>query len=143
MRDEDKNVQVTESLLEQELTTYRLRLSKRQDIDAEIESMTHLMLSAQEHDETYMARQVLGADSLWRGWLANKRAETLRHLAMAKALELESFDRARLAFSRNEAAKSLARDARERRKNTQDQRAADCLEDLSRLQRNSFSTEFD
>lgn len=98
---------VTGLFLERELERHRRNLAESARIAAELAQIDGLREAAQADSGAIEARHMLGADSLWQGWLVRKRAEVLRHAALARAQEADSLTRARDAFARAEAAKSL------------------------------------
>ncbi len=108
----------TDLLLERELEKHRRNLAETARLEAELAQIDGMRRAAQADAGAIGARQMLGADSLWQGWLVNKRAEVLRRSAIARAQESDSLARARKAFSRVEAAETLAREEiAEKRKN--------------------------
>jgi hypothetical protein len=70
---------------------------------------------------------------LWQGWLARKRQDMLRQAARARAQELMTLDRARLAFSRTEAAETIRREAKMEALRKSRTREADAMEALGQL----------
>lgn len=102
-------------LLERDLEAHRRHLAESARLAAELRRIDDLRRAAQADAGAIGARQILGADALWQGWLVAKRADILRRTAMARAQEADSLTRARAAFSRSEAARSLVeQDLRER-----------------------------
>ena len=99
--------QVTTLFLEKDLETHRRNLANSARLLSELAQIDNLREAAQADQGSIGARQILGADALWQGWLVRKRAEVLRHTAMARAQEADSLARARIAFSRAEAAETL------------------------------------
>lgn len=104
----DDLTEATDLMLQQELDRHRRNLAETARLETELAQVDGMRRAAQADMATIGARQMLGADSLWQGWLVNKRAEILRQSAIARAQEADSLARARTAFSRVEAAQSLA-----------------------------------
>lgn len=113
----DDLTEVTALMLERELEQHRRNLAESARLDAELAQIDGLRAAAQADVGTVGARQILGADALWQGWLVNKRAEVMRRTAMARAQEADSLSRARDAFARAEAARALVRDALKEKRN--------------------------
>ncbi|ASP19773.1 hypothetical protein ANTHELSMS3_01057 [Antarctobacter heliothermus] len=105
----DDLTEATELLLERDLEKHRRNLAESSRLAGELAQIDGLRQAAQSDTGAINARQILGADTLWQGWLATRRAEILRHSAMARAQEADSLARAKTAFSRVEAARKLAR----------------------------------
>lgn len=106
----DEMIMATDLLLERDLEAHRRNRAESKRLAAELAQIDGMRLAAQSDPGTISARQILGADMLWQGWLATRRAEILRHSAMARAQEADSLARAKTAFSRAEAARGLARE---------------------------------
>ncbi|MGP6088714.1 hypothetical protein [Antarctobacter jejuensis] len=106
----DDLTEATDLLLERELEQHRRNLAETARLEGELAQIDAMRHAAQADVGAIGARQMLGADSLWQGWLVAKRATVLRQSAVARAQEANSLGRARLAFSRVEAAQSLARE---------------------------------
>ncbi|CUH79705.1 hypothetical protein [Tropicibacter naphthalenivorans] len=128
-------LEVTQILKEKALEKHRRNLDESARLAQEIEQIDELRRSVQADSETIGARQMLGADALWQGWLLRKRAEFLRQAALARAREFDSLAQARTAFSRAEAAKELDEKAREERRQKLLAREADTLEALGTMRR--------
>ncbi|WP_245823150.1 hypothetical protein [Antarctobacter heliothermus] len=124
---------MTELLLERDLEKHRRNLAESNRLAGELAQIDSLRQAAQSDTGAINARQILGADTLWQGWLATRRAEILRHSAMARAQEADSFARARTAFSRVEAANNLAREEVEARQKRRLKAEADANDALSIL----------
>lgn len=129
----DELAEATRLLLEQELDAHRRNLEQSRRIDGELAQLDAMRKAAQSDPGTITSRQILGADTLWQGWLARKRQEMLRLAARARAQELMTLDRARLAFSRTEAAETICRDARNEAIRKARAREADAMEALGQL----------
>ncbi|MBY6159464.1 aldehyde dehydrogenase family protein [Mameliella alba] len=120
-------------LLERELEAHRRNLSESAQIAGELAQIDAMRQAAQADQGAINARQILGADTLWQGWLVSKRAEILRRSAMARAREADSLARARTAFSRAEAAKSLAQADKDAARKRRLQSEAETIEMLGVL----------
>ena len=90
--------EATGLLLERALEAHRRNLAESTRIAGELAQIDAMRLAAQTDPQSIGARQMLGADALWQGWLVGKRAEILRRAAMARAQEADSLARARTAF---------------------------------------------
>jgi hypothetical protein len=129
----DELAEATRLLLEQELDAHRRNLEQSRRIDGELAQLDAMRKAAQSDPGAITARQILGADTLWQGWLARKRQEMLRQAARARAQELMTLDRARLAFSRTEAADTIRREAKMEAIRKSRTREADAMEALGQL----------
>ncbi|WP_323767734.1 hypothetical protein [Antarctobacter sp.] len=129
----DDLTEATELLLERDLEAHRRNLAESSRLAVELAQIDGLRQAAQSDHGSINARQLLGADTLWQGWLATRRAEILRHSAMARAQEADSQARARTAFSRVEAARNLAREEVESRRKRQFKAEADAIDALGIL----------
>lgn len=129
----DDLVQVTDSLREQALEAHRRNVAKSQNIAQEIKEIDALRVAAQQDGDGLEARRLVGADTLWQGWLMRRRADLMRDAAMARAHESESLGKARTAFARAEASKSILEDERIKAKRKALLRDADRLDELGTL----------
>lgn len=127
--------EVTKILLERELDRHRQSLEQSRRIAGELAQMDTLRAAALADTGAITARQMLGADTLWQGWMARKRAEILRRSAMARVQEAETLGRARVAFSRSQAATSLMQRDREERLRKRLMAEADRIDELGQLRR--------
>lgn len=130
-------VEVTDTLCEQALEAHRRNLAESRRIAQEIEQIDSLRHATRQDDRSLEARRVVGADALWEGWLMRRRADLQREAAMARAYEGESLSKARTAFARAEASKSIQEDQRLKAKQKALLRDADRLDELGTL-RQSF-----
>ncbi len=89
-------VPVTQLLMERALDNHRKNIAESQRVAAEIDEIDALRQRAQGQMQDMGPQRMIGADTLWQGWLMQRRAR-----------ELDSFGRARLAFARAEATRSL------------------------------------
>ncbi|MCR8549513.1 hypothetical protein M4578_16910 [Salipiger sp. P9] len=126
-------LRVTALLRERALESYRRDLMEElrlQDEQRRIDAMRH---GAFADRESLDARRLIGADTLWQGWLARRRGEINRDIALSRARQAHSIAHARRAFARDEAAREVAqREALARRQARLAEEEAR-LEDLSRL----------
>lgn len=131
----DDLIEVTGSLKEQALDIHRKNLEESRRIANEIEQIDRLRSEVQKDDAGLLARQAVGADALWQGWLMRRRVDLLRDAAMARAHEGESLIRARTAFARAQASEDLLEQEKHRRKQKILSRHADQLDELGVLAR--------
>lgn len=131
----DDLVQVTDTLCEQALEAHRRNVAKSQSIAQEVAEIDSLRVAAQQDEQGLEARRLVGADTLWQGWIMRRRADLLREAAMARALEGESLAKARTAFARVEASKSIQEDERKKAKHKALLRDAERLDELGTLRR--------
>ncbi len=129
----DDLTEATDLLLQRDLDTHRRNLAVSARLAAELAQIDGLREAAQADTGAISARQILGADALWQGWLVRKRAEVLQRTAMARAQEADSLSRARTAFSRAEAARSLALEDVESRKRRRLKSEAEAMDALGVL----------
>ncbi|MBN9886117.1 hypothetical protein [Salipiger abyssi] len=112
----DELLRVTALLRERALESYRRDLAEESRLQAEQARIDGLRQATFAEADSLDARRLLGADTLWQGWLAQRRGEINQGIAMARARQAHSAAAARLAFARDEAAKEVARhEAAERR----------------------------
>lgn len=126
---------VTKILLERELDAHRQSLDHSRRIAGELAQMDAMREAAQADAGAITARQMLGADTLWQGWMVRKRAEILRRAALARAHEQETLARARLAFSRSQATEELVEKDRKARIRKLALADADRIDELGQLRR--------
>ncbi|WP_417205871.1 hypothetical protein [Antarctobacter sp.] len=129
----DDLTEATELLLERDLEAHRRNLAESSRLAGELAQIDGMRQAAQADHGSINARQMLGADTLWQGWLATRRAEILRHSAMARAQEADSQARAKTAFSRVEAARKLALEEVESRRKRRFKAEADAIDALGIL----------
>ena len=125
--------EATNLLLERELQAHRQNVAESARLAAEMAQIDGLREAAQADSGAIGARQILGADALWQGWLVRKRAQILRDVAMARAQETDSLSQARMAFSRAEAAKNLTREETNLKKKRRLKVEAETLDALGML----------
>jgi hypothetical protein len=126
---------LTALMLEQELRRLRQERQARAALEAGLAQMQAMREAAWQDSGAVTARQRLGADTLWQGWLVAKRAGLMRDMALARAREDEATARARTAFSRAEASAMLVAEARAGARQERLQREAEALDALARLRR--------
>lgn len=131
----DELADVTRILLEREMDQHRQSLEQSRRIAAELAQIDGMREAAQADVGAITARQLLGADTLWQGWMARKRAEIQRRAALARAQEGETLSRARLAFSRTQAAEALVKKARDESLRKRALSEADRIDALGQLRR--------
>ncbi|MFW2589559.1 hypothetical protein [Sagittula sp. SSi028] len=126
---------ITRVLLERELDIHRQNLNQSRQIEGELAQIDVMRTAAQSDGGAISARQILGADTLWQGWLLNKRADVLRRAAGARALELVSRDKASFAFSRLQAVEQLIEQDTKENLRKRELAEAETIEALGRLKR--------
>lgn len=126
---------ITEVLFETALDQVRGHRREVSALNQTLTQMDAMREAALADGNSVTARQRIGADTLWQGWLLQKRAELLRHMALAQAREGESLARARTAFSRVQAATALIKEEERHAKEKQLKTEADSLDDLGILRR--------
>lgn len=126
-------LQVTEILKEKALETHRRNLEESQRLADELEQIDALFRAVQADQDSIGARQILGSDALYQGWLLRRRGEILRKAAKARANLHDSMEKARTAWSRAEAAAELDQKERSDRRDKLLARQADTLDELTRL----------
>ncbi|MCT4556782.1 MAG: hypothetical protein N4A61_01870 [Pelagimonas sp.] len=130
-------IDVTNIYKEKALEVHRKSLAVTRGLTNELNQIDHLRKAAQQDSETIGARQILGADGLWQGWLLRKRADLLQQMAMAKAREAHSLQTARTAFARAGAAQELQDEETAKKRQRRTQREAEILDELNILLRTS------
>lgn len=120
-------------LLERDLEMHRRNIAESARLAAELAQIDDLRHAAQADVGAIGARQVLGADALWQGWLVAKRADILRRTAMVRAQQADSLARARTAFSRSEAARSLVEAETRQKRQRRLKAEADAIEAIGVL----------
>lgn len=125
--------QVTQILLEQELDKHRKSVEQSRQIAGELAQIDAMRAAAQADSGAITARQLLGADTLWAGWLVRKRAEILRRSASARAQEMQTLAQARQAFARRQAAEQLVQDELAEKKRKRAMAFADKMDEIGQL----------
>ena len=100
-------VPVTRLLMERALDEHRKNLAESRRVAAELDEIDALRQRAQGQMQDVGASRIVGADTLWQGWLMQRRTRLMQEAALARARELDSFGRARTAFARAQATQSL------------------------------------
>jgi hypothetical protein len=127
--------EATRLMMERDLQSHRRSLQQTRMLQAELDQLDGLRKAAQADSGSITARQILGADVVWQGWLSQKRSQILQSMAAARAQEAFTMDRARIAFSRNEAARSLVEQESKNKRRRRDEAAADTIDALGHLRR--------
>lgn len=128
-------LKVTAILRDRALESYRRDLAEETRLKEELEQIHALRRAAHGSEETIDARRLIGADTLWQGWLTRRQAEINRNMAMARAKQAHSVAAARTAFARDKAANSVARSAENAARQRRDAREEAEIEHLARLRR--------
>ncbi|MBR9837572.1 MAG: hypothetical protein GYB50_06780 [Rhodobacteraceae bacterium] len=102
-------LRVTALLRERALESYRRDRAEEASLQAEQGRIDSLRQEAFADSGSLDPRRMIGADTLWQGWLATRRGEINQGIAMARAKQAHSLLSARQAFSRDEAAREVAR----------------------------------
>lgn len=129
----DNLLQVTALLRERALESYRRDLNEERMHQGELDRIDGLRQQSFDNDDSLDTRRMLGVDTLWQGWLSRRRGEINRAIALSRAKQAHSMAAARLAFSRDEAAKSVASDEKKKRKSAKLAQEELRLEELSRM----------
>ncbi len=112
----DELERITALLEEQALDRHRAILSRETGLRRELEEIEKLRFRALRLDDQSHTRRMLGADSLWQGWLAERRMRLNQDLAMLQVRKAESHSAADTAFARHQVTAELARDHAEVRR---------------------------
>ena len=126
---------VTRIMLERDLDRHRSNVNLSKQIAGELAQIDAMRAAAQSDSGAINARQMLGADVLWQGWLLRKRADIQRRAAKARAQELETLDIARLAFARSQATEALVQKDRQEKLRKQLLAEAETIDTLGHLRR--------
>lgn len=129
----DDLLRVTALLRERALESYRRDLSEEMRHQGELDRIDGLRQQAFDDRESVDPRRLLGADTLWQGWLSKRRGEINRAIALSRAKQAHSMASARLAFSRDEAAKDVSNQEKLKRRTERMAREETQLEELSRM----------
>lgn len=128
-------LKVTRILRERALEAYRKDLSEEAQLKTERDQIDAMRDAARQGFAEIDARQMLGADMQWQGWLVRRRSEINHGMAMARAKQAHSGAAARLAFSRDEAAKDVAKKAEDKARAARVSAEESSLERLAALMR--------
>ena len=115
------------------LQSHRRNLAEEARLQSELDEIDKLRKSAQADMSNLMERRVLGADTLWQGWLLQRRARVLEQMALARARQAQSYLRAKECFARDAAIADLEQDELRRIRARADARLADDLQDIAML----------
>ncbi|GAA4221868.1 hypothetical protein J4E08_04505 [Sagittula sp. NFXS13] len=126
---------ITRIMLEKDLDQHRKSLDQSRQIAGELAQIDAMRAAAQADAGAISARQMLGADTLWQGWLLRKRADIQRRAAQARAQEMQTLAVARVAFSRTQAAENLVEQARTENLRKRQLAEADTIDALGQLRR--------
>lgn len=106
---------ITALMQDRALSSYRKILEEEVGLRQELDEMEQLRVSALHRDAGDVVRQITGADALWQGWLAKRRAGLTQDLVMLQIRKNDHRDLAQTAFARNQVAEDLARDEARKR----------------------------
>lgn len=115
-RDLDELRELTRLLEERALQEHRVQRAEEARLRAEIGQIDAMRSAAQGDPSVIDTRQVLGADLLWKGWLAGRRERINQELALSRARQDYTLARARQEFSRHGAVEELMRRDEARRR---------------------------
>lgn len=121
---------ITAVLQERAFHLHRQRRAETARIDGEIAEIDRLRQTAAACAAGLDAGRMIGADILWSDWILQRRADLLRHAAMARAHQAESHARARKAFARHEAAMSLVAAALAEDRSRRQAKQAESLQEM-------------
>ncbi len=131
--DIDELLKVTALMRERALESYRRDVAEEARHQGELDRIDGLRQQSFDDRESVDTRRLLGADTLWQGWLSKRRGEINRAIAMSRAKQAHSMATARLAFSRDEAAKNVSQQEKQARRTKKAAHEETQLEELSRL----------
>ena len=110
----------------------RVRDEERRLLD-ELARIDALRQTAFAETESLAHRRLLGADTLWQGWLSRRRGELNQELARCRVPQENSLADARLALARTEATERLRQQERDTLRNKRLQREEIGLDALWRM----------
>ncbi|MGY9045953.1 MAG: hypothetical protein ACKVKF_02500, partial [Rhodobacterales bacterium] len=87
-------------------------LAQETTLRRELEEIENLRYQTLRQEEGAHARRMLGADSLWQGWLAQRRMHLNQELAVLQVRKADSLEDAQTAFARHQVTSDLAAEAR-------------------------------
>ncbi|MBY6003917.1 hypothetical protein KUV62_08365 [Salipiger bermudensis] len=105
----DELRQVTALLRDRAFERHRRECDTEQSLVSELARIDALREAAFAAESSLATRRLIGADTVWQGWLAQRRGELNQALAQSRARQAHSLSRARLALARDDAALQLAR----------------------------------
>ncbi|EPX82624.1 hypothetical protein [Salipiger mucosus] len=126
-------LQITELLRDRAVDKYRRDLAEEAGLRGERDEIDRLRAAARLSSGGVDARQLTGSDTLWQGWLLQRRGDLNTGMAMARAKQAHSIQRARDAFAKDAATRSLQDRAQAKRRAERLAREERMLEDLARL----------
>ncbi len=129
---------VTRILKEQAMRRYRQALQERAALDSELAEIDEMRKLGQRENASLHARQSIGADTLWNGWMLQRRLEILQKTALCRAKEEDRRDAAKRAFSRDLALQEIIQDAKTEREKGEAQKEAVRTDALVLMQRSLF-----
>jgi hypothetical protein len=129
----DELCKATQLLEEQALDRHRRVLDERNRLEQEMAQIEELRRKGQSDGDSLPARRAIGADTLWQGWVMQRRAEVLQRSALCRAREEASFALAQQSFARHRALEALALQERQKQRNRSLQKQAQTLEALGLL----------
>ena len=99
--------QLTRLLQDRAFEQHRRDRDEERRLLDELARIDALRQAAFAETESLADRRLIGADTLWQGWLSRRRGELNRDLARCRVQQEHSLARARLALARAEAPKRV------------------------------------
>ncbi|MBR9890057.1 hypothetical protein GYB14_00060 [bacterium] len=99
--------QLTRLLQDRAFEQHRRDRDEERRLLDELARIDALRQAAFDETESLADRRLIGADTLWQGWLSRRRGELNRDLARCRVQQEHSLARARLALARAEATKRV------------------------------------
>ena len=99
--------QLTRLLQDRAFEQHRRDRDEERRLLDELARIDALRQAAFAETESLADRRLLGADTLWQGWLSRRRGELNQDLARCRVRQEHSLARARLALARTEATRRL------------------------------------
>ncbi len=115
------------------LQAHRRNLAEEARLRSELDEIDRLRKTAQADLSNLTERRILGADTLWQGWLLQRRAKVLEQMALVRARLAQSYVRAKECFARDAAISDLEHDDLRRMRARAEARQADDLQDIAML----------
>lgn len=134
--DLDELRHITSLLRARALEDVRRERLEEDRLRAEQGEIDRMREAARSAAQALSLQRLIGADTLWQGWLTSRRIEINRQMAMVRARQAHHLAVARLAFSRDEAVitlqtrEKLARQSKTERQQDQKLEALLCLRQL-------------
>ncbi|SDI78249.1 hypothetical protein [Salipiger marinus] len=126
---------ITSLLRARALEDVRRERLEEDRLRAEQGEIDRMREAARSAAQAVSLQRLIGADTLWQGWLTSRRMEINRQMAMVRARQAHHLAVARLAFSRDEAVASLQSRERQARQSDAERQQAQKLEALLFLRR--------